>query len=255
MKLLLDILADHYHIRQEKPEGLLYSFPASTLIEEDNLYEFLQTFGRESGVEKPEVMGIRLASWLAFLCSGVQYAVTFYDQLPDWSLDNLSIQLVEHKEHNEDESRSIWLSFQIDRLSILSREQDSYLWRKKVLTSFYSETIRPLFETLNNVTSISLNHCWKQLPSRLYNNVDHWLENYPEKKKKEIKVTFHILVKEIPASCFGIEKNPFDIRFKMIQNPAHPEKQLRLKPACCLAYLAEKGHGYCTACPLNKPSV
>ncbi|WP_332696845.1 hypothetical protein [Halalkalibacter lacteus] len=85
---------------------------------------------------------------------------------------------------------------------------------------------------------------------RLYFGHDNSLElATSEEQKKKIKNCFVLLTKELESNIYRSNKNPFDIKFHMIESAREPGVYQRMKPSCCLYYQTEGASSKCYGCP------
>ncbi|WP_419875420.1 hypothetical protein [Candidatus Pristimantibacillus sp. PTI5] len=238
-------LEEKFFLTLYEPENTVLTMPASDLIIEEDMMRLIDTYGLLIKTEERSAAAAFFMSWYAGICSAMQHMLFRGDELLlDLSLSNVTVQLYAGDHYplfsfkiNEQRFRKIPIT-------------GGDAWRKKTLDSFYRENITPLIVTLSRLVQMSAIPLWGQIVNALYSQMEEELgDASDEKSRKMIVYPFQMLKWGIDASAFGLRKNPFDIKLRYIEHPTIPEKKIRLKTACCLAYRLNTEFDYCYECP------
>jgi ferric iron reductase protein FhuF len=166
----------------------------------------------------------------------------------DFSLSNITLQIYLVNDYY----RFIYVLKQ-DAASDVPVEKEA---RTKHLHSlfadFYGQTIRPLFELASVSSGFEVGQLWGQIPTYLNYYMEHFKAESDEAEfHSRLDSDYGILLHELEPSIFGRKKHPLNVKVRMIEDARDPNKQVRMKNACCLYYKTEGGI-YCYTCPRNK---
>ncbi|MEK3910701.1 ferric iron reductase [Paenibacillus sp. FSL H7-0331] len=243
-KIDFDYLEKHmYFVKTEVPEAL-FRLELADLLDKGNAERLIAQYGPVLKAMKPEVASTYFSLWFAWVCAALQYTISHHDAAYNMSLHNLSGQV--HLVNN----RPRWAFHLHDSNSLSVPCTDRNDWRKRVLSSFYTNEVAPLMASISAAVGINVGQLWGQLATRLHYAYDAWQkEAETDQLRHTIEEDFTFLRYGLAAEIFGRKKNPFDIQFRHIDNPRIPGETMRIKASCCLAYLTDTGHGYCYSCP------
>ncbi|NHN29253.1 (2Fe-2S)-binding protein [Paenibacillus agricola] len=214
------------------------------LLKEGNAKRFVGQYGPVLKAMKPEVAATYFSLWFAWVCVAMQYTISHDHATYDFSLRNLKGQV--HLVNG----RPRWAFLLHDADSLSTPAGDRNAWRKQVLTSFYALEVAPLLTSIAEAADIGVGQLWGQVATRMHYAQDAFLREATSTwVRQTIEEDFACLQQELDGEVFGRKRNPFDINFRLIDNPRMPEEPYRIKASCCLAYLTDTGHGYCYTCP------
>ncbi|WP_407945781.1 (2Fe-2S)-binding protein [Paenibacillus puerhi] len=242
------LMQNKFYIRTAEPGQLLWSCPAAKLLKPDKMSRFLELYGQRIKALEPAAAAVYFGSWIGFLALGQQYAVSTYNQSLDLSLGSLDIQLFEQ------EGRTLF-SFKLGQAGIVNAPAEASEredWLRTSFEALYGGTLRPLLESAAEAGGVAVGQLWGQFPTKFNYNMDFWLADaLQEELRERIKEDYRYLREELPAEVFGRSKNPMDVKIRYIEDMKHPDKQVRIKNACCQFYRTEGGY-YCYTCPRMK---
>ncbi|MGF7045882.1 ferric iron reductase protein FhuF [Paenibacillus sp. DS2015] len=239
-------LAIEFQITKVKPQDAMYSVKGLDLVDPDHMQEFLAHVTPFVKALDLAAAGAYFARWIGDIALAQQYIISVYNSSLDMSLINLTIHFIPTTQAR------VPVSFQIHDCTeqkAPTNEKNRQLWLQQRLVNLYSESMRPLFATLSNITNWNVGQVWGQLPTKFEKYIESYIIEATQTKVKErLKQDYIFLKEEIDSHVFGRIKNPFNVKFRMVEHMEDPEKQLRMKHACCLYHKIENGY-YCYTCP------
>jgi ferric iron reductase protein FhuF len=226
-------------------EDVIFSQSVAELLQEGSMARLLNTYGPLIKSLKSAATAISFCGWFISVAVALQYSISVRNRAPDFSPQNLVVQLYKADER-------YGFAFKINRWTEQTapvQSKDRALWRNRMLAQFYASTVRPLVEALSDATEIQPAKLWGQFPSAFLYYVDKWYEMDVDPEIKErIRVDYQSLVEELDGEVFGHRKNPFDVKIRWIESLETPDESVRMKCTCCLYYCLEGGD-YCYTCP------
>ncbi|MFD1678007.1 IucA/IucC family C-terminal-domain containing protein [Alicyclobacillus fodiniaquatilis] len=240
-------LGANFKISLSEVEHPLLSMPLKQLLEEAHSACLISTYGSMIKTSNSAASAVAFCNWFAFVPAGVQYLLSVYDTAIDLSPDNLTVELYQG-------ARFYAFSFKLSQWSAQTAPTEAKqraTWRNQVMVDFYQNTVRPLFERLAETSGYNVGQLWGQIPPKLY-----WLMNmFPlecdETAKSRLADDYRALKEELAPEVFGCKRNPLNVRERMIESLQDANRQVPMRPACCLNYCKADG-GYCYACPRVK---
>ncbi|MBE1446508.1 (2Fe-2S)-binding protein [Paenibacillus sp. OAS669] len=235
---------NQFFVVLEDQPGTLFGASLSCLSRRQGASAFIQTYAPLLKALEPDVAAAYFASWFGGVCAAFQYSLWHDSFIPDFSLDNMEVQIY-------DSGRRIALAFRMkewrgEPLTWPNRNDRS----KEAMIQFYGQQVKPLLESLAGTVSISSGILWATMITRMHYAMDRWYkEAHSEESLVRLKQDMDTLLHGLDPALFGRSRSPFDIRFRMMENPRVPGEQMRIKPVCCLAYKTDTDHGYCYTCP------
>ncbi|WP_134703122.1 (2Fe-2S)-binding protein [Ammoniphilus sp. YIM 78166] len=218
----------------------------SDLVERETAYSFTQELMPLIGTKYPEVVATHFTSWFGAVCAGLQAMVSLFDVVSEVRLEHLTFQL-----HMDENQRKI--SFAHKRTKVTKAPEEEGLrneWRSQIYDHFYANEVKPIIKSLSAVAEISENHLWAQFATRLHNEKDKWLaHDLFLARRQTINNDFYALLKDLDLTRLELKSNPFDVSFKWIEDATVPDKQIRQRSTCCLAYKRSNHPGHCYSCP------
>ncbi len=247
------LLDEKYGVATKSKENLLFSFPATDLLDDDKLKDILSRYTPLIKGTVPSVGEVYLAGWFRGPMLALLHLLTENNLALDLSLGNMTVEIYEEL-YNERlyTSASLW----VQHTEAETGPADPKLneeWTRGKISTFFEQTIRPVFEALERVGTQKSAMYWGQLPTSLqygYDLMSQVLTSDPGKQTLDRNLA---ITKALPGECFGRSRNPLDVKFHYTESLADPDKQVRLKNSCCLYYQIEDG-SYCYTCPRIKES-
>lgn len=239
-----------FNVGPSDADKVVYAIPASRLLEPEEMERLLEVY-------RPLMKGLDRIAAATYFCNqfanvglALQYAISVLGRSIDLSLSNITVQLYAQ------EGKS-GIAYKLDRWSAQAAPiglAERRSWLEDVYAGFYGGTVKPLYESVSNVSGIDRGQLWGLLPTRFNYMTEQWmLAAANEQERAAIADDYAFLAKELPASVFGRVKNPFDVIIRWVEDLKDPCKQLRMKNACCQYYRTEGGY-YCYTCPRMKES-
>ncbi|OMF22218.1 hypothetical protein BK133_27010 [Paenibacillus sp. FSL H8-0548] len=250
---MLKLLESSYSLTVNKQEDVVFSCPAVDLLDENKVKQLLDLYtplikGLESSVGEAY-----MTSWFRGPMLGLMYTISAWNKVPDVSLGNLTLQLYKASYNGYEYYTVSFLMENLEPTKGPELEEEYAEWAEEMLSRFFTQTLRPVFETIAKVGTLQVGMLWSQLPGTLQYGYDSLMSSDEGEQVKQRAAQTYALVKSLDGTVFGRSKNPFNIKFRMIESIACSDKQVRMKSACCLYYLIE-GADYCFTCPRIKES-
>ncbi len=239
-----ELLERKFYITRTEKEDVVFSMKAAELLREKNMDRFLRAYIPALKALEPAAAGTGFCSWFRSVCLAQQYAVSLCDTALDFSLSNLTVQLYL-------KDGWTWFAFKLgEGREISAPSVGREAWRADVFTTFYRGQVRPLFEAVARSAQADVGQLWGQLPAGFRNYVDTAMQEAGDDaaRREQVSDDYRFLSQELDGAVFGRKRNPFDVKWCMIENPRDPAKPLRMKASCCMFYRTEGG-SYCLACP------
>ncbi|USG66192.1 (2Fe-2S)-binding protein [Brevibacillus ruminantium] len=239
-------LSEHHALTTEDIPNILHRCPLENLMQAEGMADMVAFYQAEIKGLGPDVAAAYFAGWFGYVCTGFQYLISRYHAAPDFSPANLEVQFYKKNHHT-------WLTFKIKDSRVATRQRDQHdraSWRKEALEIFYTQTVRPLFDTLSHATGHDLHQIWGQVVMAMYWSREKWLNVFETvEARKLMEEDYHFVTAEMAPEIFGRKKNPYQTKLSFVKSPRDPEAMIPRKATCCLAYRTENGHGYCYTCP------
>lgn len=247
---MITLLESSYNLSVTKRDNLVFSCPATELLDESKMKQLLELYTPMVKGKDPSVGEVYMAGWFRGPMLGLIYMLSAWNKAPDLSLSNLTVQIYKAV-YNESEYYAC--SFLIHNFDLLepAEKSDNMAWTKETLCGYFEHTVRPVFESIAKVGSLLVGMLWSQLTTSLEYGYERLMNAEESEQVKQQAVRNYGLVKSLDGSVFGRNKNPLDVKFRLIESMDNPDKQVRMKSACCLYYLVDGGY-YCYTCPKLK---
>jgi len=243
-------LEQQFYMTTEKKENPLLSLQASELIKPQNMDVLFQLYAPLIKAKEVTAAGTYFISWLGGLAIGYQYMISFWNCSLQVSLDQLTIELYQDGDYDKFAFVCHDSEPTFAPADGLAREN----WREQQLRDFYQNTMRPIIQAVAAATGNSPGALWGQLPTRFNYYLDILASSLTDPVERErLEDDYRFLKEEVEGEIFGLNKNPFHVKVRWIQDLRDPEKKVRMKNQCCLYYQTEGGH-YCYTCPRLKES-
>lgn len=250
---ILETLDKEFGIASKERQHVVYSCPATDLLDDGKMKQLLQVYTPMIKGTDSSVGEVYMAGWFRGPMLGLLYMLSARNKTLDLSLNNMTLDICEAF-YNEKKYYSC--GFRVHRSDLTDGPTDNdqnMTWTRDALTDFFEQTVRPVFETIASVGSLQIGMLWSQLPTSLEYGYDSLMKSSESEEVKHQVARNYKLMKTISAERFGRSKNPLDVKFRMTESMDHPDRQVRMKFACCLYYLVEDGD-YCFTCPKLKES-
>jgi ferric iron reductase protein FhuF len=247
-------------IEREQP---FFSVCAEELLNPDTMNLLLHTYGPLIKANDLTAPATYFSGNLGMLALALQYSISIWNRSLDLSLSNITVQL-----YKDNEAGYIRFAFVLHNKSEEEAPTDAVergIWLKQVLTQFYKLSARPIIESLSRVSAFDAGQLWGQLPTRFNYNMDLFGKELDAAAQecgadaaaiaadKARLIEDYGFLRGLEGSLFGRTKNPLDVKIRYIEDSRDPNKQVRMKNACCLYYKTGEGQ-YCYTCPRLKES-
>ncbi|MBD2846766.1 (2Fe-2S)-binding protein [Paenibacillus sp. IB182496] len=241
-----------YIVTVERPNARL-SASLAELSCEAGMAPFLDTYGQLIKATAIEAPAAYLAGMLGTLGAGLQACLSLMNRDPGWRAETVVIQLCKEGDYYS----PVFLVRRAANPVAGPLEQEAREgWLTEAFGSFYGAMLRPILEAASSVSGLPIHQLWGQLPTRLnysvplmtdFAGVDQAVADRVNRDYDFLKTGLQ------PMDCFGRAKNPLNVRVRWIESLYEPERQMRMKNACCQYYQIEGG-SYCYTCPRLKES-
>lgn len=243
-------LEQQFYVTTKKQENPLLSLQASELIKPQNMDALIQLYAPLIKAKEVAAAGTYFCGWLGGLALGYQYMISVWNCSLPMSLDELTIELYEDGDYHK-----FAFVCQDSQPSLAPADGPARnSWREQQLHDFYQSTMLPIIEAMAAATGNSLGDLWGQLPTKFNYYLDILASSLTDSVARErLEEDYRFLKEEMEGEVFGLNKNPFHVKIRWIQDLRDPEKKVRMKNQCCLYYQTEGGY-YCYTCPRLKES-
>lgn len=250
---MLELLESNFDLTVKKRDDLLFSCPATDLLDEDKMKRLLEIYTPLVKGNDPSVGEVYTAGWFRGPMLGLIYMLSAWNKTLDLSLDNITVQIYTADYNGYKYTATNFYLNQTDLIAAPEQEHEHAAWTKDRISGFFEHTVLPIFESIAKVGTLQVGMLWGQLPTSLAYGYDRLMDmDVSEQVKQQAHNNFE-LVKSLEASVFARNKNPLNVKFRMTEAMDNPDKQVRLKSSCCLYYHVDGGY-YCYTCPRIKES-
>lgn len=240
----MDFLEQRFNVTLNNKDEAIFSMNAIDMLNLDHMDQLLLLYSPLIKAKDPAPAAAYFSKYFSAIALAFQCSLSVENQSPDFSLQNLTVQLYP-KENN------FAFSFKLNRWSYQdgpSNAGDRNRWLDRAYSDFYGHTVKPLFESASRSALIDMELLWGQLPTYFNRNLDLLTNNELISYKENIYNDYDFLKYQIEPSVFGCVKNPFDTKIKMVEDLRDPNKQIRMKNACCQFYRTGNEQ-CCYTCP------
>ncbi|SEG71645.1 (2Fe-2S)-binding protein [Paenibacillus sp. UNC499MF] len=248
---MLEKLESTFKLTANKQENPVYSCPAADLTDENKIKRLLDFYTPLIKGLDPSVGEVYMAAWFQGPLLGLLYMLSAWNKTPDLTLDNLTVQMYTAL-YNGREYYAV--NFLVNNLELHDGPDEHSKrasWSEEKLSRFLSKTVRPVLETIAKAGTLKTGMLWSQLPTMLEYGYERLMESEESETVKHRMMSNYGIVKSLDGTVFGRSKNPLLVKFHRTESLASPDKEVRLKAACCLYYLVDGGY-YCFTCPRLK---
>ncbi|ANY65276.1 hypothetical protein BBD42_01370 [Paenibacillus sp. BIHB 4019] len=243
------LLKERFNLCVDEPDEVVYTSAAAALLEQPAMQKLLAIY-------QPLVMGkeqivaeVYAASWFRRPMLALIYLLSKYRMAPNLSLDNLTLYVC-----RADGYYNVYFRFnKAELLQSPSTEEEAGEWVRTQLETFFHETIAPFFHSIERAGSAKASLLWGQLPTSLEYEYGVIMASSESEAVKESIDSLYKTVKALDPAIFHRKRNPLDVKFQYTEAIDDPEKQMRMKYACCHYYKVEGGR-YCYTCPRSSES-
>ncbi|MDQ0188753.1 hypothetical protein JI721_12850 [Alicyclobacillus cycloheptanicus] len=244
MPMGLDDIERSFRISFNKREDALFSMSMAGFLERDRLLSILCAYRDSLQASDLAVAAVSFSRWFAFLAAGMHYFLSVHNVAIDLSLSNLHVEAVPAEQgYGFYFPLNAWSDEAAPTVASLRNA-----WRRRVLRTFYGNTVRPVLDTLATHAGIRVGPLWGQIPSRLIWFVGKFAEGQNALVQTRVKADFECLKTELAPEVFGRKQNPFALRLRWVESLEGAGEKVYVFPACCLNYAREQGV-HCYACP------
>lgn len=241
-------ISSKFDLHTTPPEGILHSFVALELTNEETMRAFVGTYGPLMKAMDDRAVAAYFANWLSTLALAVQYSVTLYQSVPVINLSNLQIHLIPADGYCR-------VAFSLENSQMTESPVDEVereAWRNEVLARFYRDTMAPLLNKMAEVSGLGTSEVWGQLPTKFNYYIEILAKEIVDPiVVRRLQEDYRYLIHNVPAEVFGISRNPFQVTVRTIEDIADPNKKVQMRNRCCLYYRTDGG-SYCYTCPRLK---
>lgn len=239
-------LEKHFNLVQELNGEPVASLWRESIVDPEEMSNFLSAYQQLIEGQDQTVAAAYLTSWFGDVAAALQYTVSVHHAAPNFSLDNLSVHLMQETGYTR-------IAFQLEKLEVNLAPNNSegrMAWLEAEFRRFYTQTARPLMECLSDASGLHVSMLWGQLPTSLQNYRENIHNTYSDDEAllRQYAADEHVVQNGLEDEVFGQVKNPLRVRVRMIDHPLEPSKRLAIKNVCCLQYLRQ-GRSYCYTCP------
>ncbi|MFD0616001.1 (2Fe-2S)-binding protein [Paenibacillus sp. GCM10027629] len=237
-------ILDKYMITHQDTSPAIADFEMRQLTEREGALAFLNAYAPELKALSLDVAATYFTAQFARMFAAFHYAIWRYGIHLDLSMNLMSVHIVAHPDGY------ITLKFNLKSIQGTTVPlANRSLLVTSLMTSFYSEQVRPILQPLASAAGISVGALWGIIPTYFEYYYEQWLEEpIDEVQRIHLAEDMDVLHHQLPPTVFGRVKNPFQVKFRYMDSPYEPGEKMRLKSACCLAYKTEGGT-YCLSCP------
>jgi len=244
-------LLPKFHMTIERNAAPQFAARAEKLLNESGMNELLDVY--QPCIKAPDrtVPAAFSGSWLNWVALAKLYFMSEHNISLRLTLDAFIVEL------NRTQAGYSYFRFVLDKLEWEEGPEDEIArkeWRSKVLGSFYSGTIKPVFESAAAVSGVAIQQLWGQMPTTLNYTMEKLKAReagYETVHTERLLDDYHYLCHELPPEAFGLNRNPLRAKLRLIEDIADSGKQTMMRNICCLAYRTEGGQ-LCYNCPKLK---
>lgn len=229
---------------RDRPDAIYRAQLLAIADDEAEARAFVEAYAPAIKGDSLDVAATYSASWIGRLCAAFHYAMWRDGVELNCSLADVTLSI-------HDDNGHAALSFHLNDAGFASLPANGTDERiAEATAAFYRNHIRPLFESIARAAGINVGALWGQLATRMHYLRGTWdSEADTEERQQRLARVTALLFGELPGACFGRKRNPFDLKFRMVDDPKQPGAKMRLKATCCLAYKLNTGYGHCYTCP------
>lgn len=250
---IMACLAKDYDLFTEPRENTVYRCLATDLLKEENMKSLLAFYTPLVKGKEQSVGEAYMTSWFRGPMLGLLYILSAWNKTPNLSLNNLTVEVYSDTYNDFKYYRCGFLLHEFELEEGPEQPIERNEWAKEKLSQYFEYTIRPVFESIAKVGSLGVAMLWGQLPTSLQYGYDTLMNSdQSDQLKQQVTINFES-VKLLEAEIFGRKRNPFDVKVRLTESMDNPDRQIKLKNACCMYYLVEDG-SYCFSCPRIKES-
>lgn len=233
----------HFYLTETAREHPLMEISWNELGSADSAVRFYDAYRKVLGAEDLDVAATYFASLLGGLCGGFHYYALLENT--ELVLDPATSKL----QLFGTDSRPQMLVVHDSAFNRAIPATDGVEGVKSAMGRFYGNSIRPVLESAAAATGERVLNLWRLLATRLVYTEDYFAEHSGVGESERIRGHFEMVRKELSPERFGRKSNPLDFEFCMIEDPRNPDRFMRQRGACCLAYKTAGDHGLCYSCP------
>ncbi|WP_193726589.1 (2Fe-2S)-binding protein [Paenibacillus guangzhouensis] len=237
-------ILDKYMITHQDQSPVIATFELSRLADREGALAFLNAYAPELKAHSLDVAATYFTAQFARMFAAFHYAIWRCGVHLDLSMNILRVRIARHPDG--------YVTLKFDLKAIQGTTvplANRSLLVKSLMTSFYSEQVRPILQSLASAAGISVGALWGIIPTYFEYYYEQWLEDpIDEVQRIHLAEDMDVLRHQLPPAVFGRVRNPFLVKFRYMDSPYEAGKKIKLKSACCLAYKTEES-SYCLTCP------
>ncbi|WP_409340772.1 (2Fe-2S)-binding protein [Paenibacillus sp. MBLB4367] len=238
----------YFYISKGEPqEEAIDSVSGLQLLDKETMQRFLDRYSVHIKAKEQTAAAAYFAGWWGFVAFGLQYAMSVYHTAPRFTLDAITVRTIQ-------ENGYVRFLFHVDDWKEEAAPADPAerrQWMERVLSEFYRDQLSPLYQVMSGVSGLDAGQHWGQLPTKFNYYMGMLKETITDENVKLQLDEDYLFLKNLDPSVFGRAKNPLDVKVRWIEDMKSPDKQVRIKNACCLYYQTGEGE-YCYTCPRLK---
>ncbi|WP_405113488.1 (2Fe-2S)-binding protein [Paenibacillus sp. FSL K6-1217] len=245
---LMQEYSSKFDLHPAVPEGTVHSFAAAELVEEAGMAAFMEAYRPLMKALDDKAAGAYFGGYLSIIALAVQYSVTGFLCVPDFSLRNLHLHLVPANGYCR-------VAFSLGEWGIGQAPADEpgrKAWRNEMLAAFYQSTAGPLIRMASQVSGLSPGEIWGQMPTKFNYYAEVFAAELTDPLLlRRMEEDYAYLKEELPAAVFGMPRNPFQVKVRRIESLTDPQQTVQMRNRCCMYYRTEGGR-LCYTCPRMK---
>lgn len=237
------LLEQYGNITTIAPQETILTKSAMDLTNPAEAQLFLEVYGELIQAKDLNAAATYFANWIRGLSIAQQYMVSICSRYVDLSLANLTVHIITRNGYAN-------IAFQLnDTTEHTSDDNQHEAFRNVMLDRFYGSELRPLMESMAIAGKAPVGQLWGQLPLTLWGFKKNMIAMVSDEADLlRIEEDYLYIAKEMSPEVFQRKRNPFDIKFREIDNPYNPSEPYWVRPSCCQAYRIG-GCVYCYVCP------
>lgn len=249
-----DWLEQRFSIRQTERSDALLTVRADAILTSEGAAAFLNEYALHLQATDVTAAAAYCCANFSWTALALHYSVGVWNVAFELPLSSILLQL--YRDQGQLKCTLTLTDWIIEAGPEDVSERSS--WRDRKLAHYYSETARPLIESLSAVSGLDVNQLWGQLPTR-FNYQFALLEKelsqagLPDGQSAAARLLddYRAVCNEWDGSAFGRRSNPLNVNIRYMEDYRDPEAQVRMKNVCCLYYKTGKQE-YCYTCPRLK---
>ncbi|WP_429841299.1 Fe-S oxidoreductase [Brevibacillus sp. FIR094] len=243
-----DFIAQRFDLTSKPRPNALFSMKARDLVDPTHMNELVQIYAPLIKAHELTAAGTYISSWLTSPSLGLSYMISVWNRALTMTLDNMTIELFYEDDYPQ-------FAFVIPAYEIVEAPTsvaERAIWLKECYRAYFQDFLHPLLTTLAKVTGNPEAMLWGQFPTKFNYHTDAFVALVEQDSiKQQVMADYDVLCHQLEGESFGLQKNPFRVRVRWIEDIRDPQAKVRIKNQCCLYYKTGE-QKYCYTCPRIK---